>query len=95
MTITSEQRELLTTLMANKETLEELFKIVSGKRVSGKDIQMKESIQIVDIVWSKFAEDENGNAFMLADTVICQSKFGENNNWKKVVLEMMFYKTCT
>lgn len=83
VTITNEQKELLTTLMENKDNLEELFKIASMKRVSGKDIKIKESIEIAGITWNKFAEDENGNAYMLADTVICKSKFGENNNWIK------------
>lgn len=83
MTITNEQRELLTTIVANKENLEELLRIASVKSISGKDIQMKESIEIADIAWSKFAEDENGNAYMLADNVICKSKFGKNNNWRE------------
>lgn len=83
MTITNEQRELLTTIVANKENLEELLRIASMKNISGKNLRMKENIKIAGITWSKFAEDKDGNALMLADTDICQSKFGENNNWGK------------
>lgn len=81
-TMTNEQRELLTTLMENKDSLEELFKIASMKQLSGKDMQIKESIEIAGIAWSKFAEDENGNALMLADECIFNREFGKNNDWR-------------
>lgn len=83
MTITNEQRELLTIIMTNKENLEELFKIASMKNISEKNLQMKESIEIADITWSKFAEDENGNALMLADECIFNMEFGETNDWRE------------
>lgn len=81
--MTNEQKELLKTLMENKDNLEELFKIASAKHISGKDIQMKEIIEIAGITWSKFAEDESGNALLLADKCIFNRKFGENNDWKE------------
>ena len=67
MMITNEQRELLTTIIANKENLEELLKLASVKTRQVKDLHMKESISIAGITWSKFAEDKDGNACLLAD----------------------------
>lgn len=32
-----------------------------------KDLKMGESIQLTNMVWSKFAKDHNRNAYMLAD----------------------------
>ena len=83
MTITNEQKELLTKIMENKDNLEELFRIASVKQKQVKDLQMKESINVAGIVWSKFAEDSEGNAYMLADENICNMEFGNDNNWKK------------
>ena len=48
-----------------------------------KKLAMKESISIAGITWSKFAEDKDGNAYLLADECICKKEFGENNNWKE------------
>lgn len=31
--------------------------------VSGKDLKIKESIKVAEITWSKFTEDEYGNAW--------------------------------
>lgn len=85
MTITNEQRELLTMLTENKDSIEELLKIANRK--SGKDLKMGESMEIAGILWSKFAEDENGNAYMLADDITGKSEFGKNNNnWKKSII---------
>ena len=53
MMITNEQRELL--------------KLASVKTKQVKDLRMKESISIAGITWSKFAEDKDGNACLLAD----------------------------
>lgn len=83
MTITNEQKELLTTIMENKENLEELLRIASMKKKQVKDLQMKESISIADISWSKFAEDQNGNAYLLADENISDMKFGDDNDWRE------------
>lgn len=83
MTITNEQKELLTTIMENKENLEELLRISSIKKKQVKDLQMKESISVADISWSKFAEDSEGNAYMLADENIYDMGFGENNDWRE------------
>lgn len=83
MNMTSEQRDLLTVLMNNKEVLEDLLKAASTKQKQAKDLQIRESISIVGITWSKFAEDGEGNAYMLADEKICDMEFGENNNWRE------------
>lgn len=86
MTITNEQRELLTVIMENKDNLEQLLKLVSVQKKQAKDLQMKESITIAGITWSKFAEDAEGNAYMLADESIGDMKFGENNDWKESLI---------
>lgn len=84
MNLTSEQRNLLTVLMNNKAVLKELMKVVtSTQQKQAKDLQMKESITVAGITWSKFAEDSEGNAYMLADKKICDMKFGNNNHWRK------------
>ena len=83
MNMTSEQRNLLTVLMNNKEALEELIKVASTQQKQAKDLQMKESISIAGITWSKFTEDNEGNAYMLADEKICDMTFGENNDWRE------------
>lgn len=82
MTMTSEQREFLTVLMNNKEVLEDLLKGAASQK-QAKDLQMKKSISLVGITWSKFAEDNEGNAYMLADEKICDMEFGENNDWRE------------
>ncbi len=62
MNMTSEQRDLLAVLMNNKEVLEDLLKAASTQQKQAKDLQMKESISLAGITWSKFAEDSEGNA---------------------------------
>ena len=83
MNMTSEQRNLLTVIMNNRKVLEELLKAASMQQKPVKDLQMKESITVAGITWSKFAEDNEGNAYMLADEIICDMKFGENNDWRE------------
>lgn len=83
MNMTSEQRNLLTVLMNNKAVLEELMKAASAQQKQVKDLQMKESITIAGITWSKFAEDSEGNAYILADENICDMEFGDNNDWRQ------------
>lgn len=83
MNMTNEQRNLLTVLMNNKAVLEELMKAASTQQKQTKDLQMKESITIADITWSKFAEDSEGNAYMLADETIYNMEFGDNNDWRE------------
>lgn len=83
MNMTSEQREFLTVIMNNKAVLEELLEAASTQQKQAKDLQMKESISIAEITWSKFAEDSEGNAYMLADEKICDMEFGENNDWRE------------
>jgi len=82
MNITSEQRDFLTVIMNNRNILDDLLKgVASQKQV--KDLQIKESITIAGITWSKFAEDGEGNAYMLADKSIGDMEFGENNDWRE------------
>lgn len=83
MTITNEQRELLITIIANKYNLEELLKLASMERKQIKDLHMKDSITVYGITWSKFAEDKDGNTYLLADEPIFDRKFGENNDWRE------------
>ncbi len=83
MNMTSEQRNFLTVIMNNKEILEELLKVASTQQKQAKDLQMKESISVAGITWSKFAEDSEGNAYMLADEKVCNMEFGENNDWRE------------
>ena len=83
MNVTSEQKEFLTVLMNNKAVLEELLEVASTQQKQAKDLQMKESITVAGITWSKFAEDSEGNAYMLADENICNMEFGKNNDWRE------------
>lgn len=83
MNMTSEQRNLLTVLMNNKTVLEELMKAASTQQRQAKDLKIKESIMAAGITWSKFAEDSEGNAYMLADKKIYDMQFGDNNDWKE------------
>ena len=55
MNLTSEQRNILTVIMNNKEVLEGLLKAASMKQKQAKDLQMKESITVAGITWSKFS----------------------------------------
>lgn len=87
MNMTSEQRNLLTALMNNREALEELMKAASTQHKQAKDLQMKESIEVAGIRWSKFAEDSEGNAYMLADEAICDMEFGDNNDWRESLIK--------
>lgn len=82
MNMTSEQRDLLTILMNNKEVLDDLLKGAASQK-QAKDLQMKEGISLAGITWSKFAEDSEGNAYMLADEKFCDMEFGENNDWRE------------
>lgn len=83
MNMTNEQRELLKTIVENKENLEELLKLASIERKQAKELKIGESITVAEIPWSKFAEDGEGNAYMLANKCIAEMKFGENNDWRE------------
>lgn len=48
-----------------------------------KKLQINESIFLAGITWRKFAEDSEGNAYMLADEKICNMDFGKNNDWRE------------
>ena len=92
MNMTSEQRDFLIVLMNNKATLEKLLKAASMQQKQAKDLQMKESISVAGITWSKFAEDSEGNAYMLADEKIYDMKFGENNDWRESPIRKKLYE---
>lgn len=57
-----------------------------------KDLKMGESIQFANMVWSKFAEDHNRNAYMLADLYSHTMNFGEDNNWKDSPIRYKLHK---
>ena len=82
MTITNEQRNILTFIMDNKNVLEELYAAIP-KETKVSDLKLGESVKFADLTWSKFAEDNEGNAYMLADESICDMEFGENNDWRE------------
>ncbi len=85
MNMTSEQRDFLTVIMNNRKILDDLLKgVVSQKQV--KDLQVKESITVAGITWSKFAEDSEGNAYMLADKPVYDMEFGKNNDWRESLI---------
>lgn len=83
MMITNEQKELLTKIIENKDNLEELLRIASVKKKQAKELQMRDSITAAGITWSKFAEDQDGNAYMLADENIGDMQFGDDNDWRE------------
>lgn len=83
MNMTIEQRNFLTLLMNNKAVLEELVKASSAQKKQVKNLQINESIICVDITWSKFAEDSEGNSYMLADESFCTMEFGGSNDWRE------------
>ena len=92
MNMTNKQRDFLTVLINNKATLEELLKVASTKQKQAKDLQMKEIISLAGITWSKFAEDSEGNAYMLADEKICDMEFGEGNDWGESPIRKKMYE---
>lgn len=83
MQITVEQKELLNIIMNNKENLEALFKLANQKKINVKDLKIGDTVEFAGLHWSKFAEDENGNAYMLADECYDIMKFGSSNDWRK------------
>ena len=86
MNMTNEQRDFLKMIMENKSTLDGLLKEVSKpeqkiQKKQAKELKIGESVGIAGITWSKFAEDDEYNAYMLADEKICNMEFGKDNNW--------------
>ena len=80
--MTNEQRNILNFIMENKKVIEEIIN-TSPKEKLAKDLEFGESIRCAGITWSKFTEDNDGNAYMLADEKIVNMKFGENNDWRE------------
>ena len=79
--ITSEQKDILSFIVENEDKIKEILAGYQNK-VTGKDLQIGDQIEIAGITWSKFAEDENGNAYMLADEAVSESDFGNNNDYR-------------
>lgn len=79
--ITSEQKDILSFIVENEDKIKEILAGYQNK-VTGKDLQIGDQIEIAGITWSKFAEDENGNAYMLADEAVSESDFGDNNDYR-------------
>lgn len=81
MNMNTEQKELLNSILANKEFLAEILKSATeNKSKEIPNLKIGDTIAIADIIWRKFKEDENGNSYMLADDIVEESKFGETNN---------------
>lgn len=78
--LNKEQKELIQTILANKEFLAEILKSATENTEIPKNIG--DIIVIADITWRKFKE-ENGNSYLLADDVIETSKFGKTNDWRE------------
>lgn len=79
--ITSEQKDILNFIIVNEDKIKEILS-ACNKHFTGKDLQIGDQIEVVGITWSKFAEDENGNAYMLADEAVSESDFGDNNDYR-------------
>lgn len=78
--------------MNDKTILEEFLEAAfTTKQKQVKDLQMKESISLASITWSKFAEDGEGNAYMLADEKICDMEFGDDNDWRESPIRKKLY----
>ena len=83
MKMNKEQKELLNNILENKDFLAEVLKVVTENRTKEiPKLQIGDTIDIADITWRKFKEDENGNSYMLADDSIDNSKFGDTNDWR-------------
>lgn len=53
-----------------------------GNAVCARDMKLGTSIQIGDMAWSKFAEDNAGNSYMLSDLRWKDMEFGDDNDWR-------------
>ena len=82
MNITKKQKEILLFINDNEVEITKLLNLVNKKEVK----EIGDTIEVAGITWRKFAEDEHGNHMMLADDIICESKFGEDNNWKNSII---------
>lgn len=82
MNITQKQKEILSFINDNEKEIKELLNMASIKEVKN----IGDTIEVAGITWRKFAEDEQGNHLMIADDVICKSKFGTDNNWKNSII---------
>lgn len=83
MKMNTEQKDLLNSILANKEFLAEVLKAATeNKHKEIPNLNIGDTIVIADVVWRKFKEDENGNSYMLADDSIDDYKFGDTNDWR-------------
>lgn len=81
--LTVEQKELLNTIMSNKENLEILFRLANKQDINARELKIGDTVEFAGLHWSRFAEDENGNAYMLADESYGKMSFGSNNDWRE------------
>ena len=80
-TITSEQKDILSFIVANEDKIKEIL-AGCNTAITGINLHIGDQIEVAGITWSKFAEDENGNAYMLADEAVSESEFGDNNDYR-------------
>ena len=79
----NEQKELLKSILENKEFLEEILKAASEEKKEIPELRIGDTVEIVGITWRKFKEDEDGNSYMLADEAIKISSFGTSNDCRE------------
>ena len=82
MEMNNEQKDLLKSILANKEFLAEILKEATEEKKEIPKLNIGDTVEIAGITWRKFKEDEDGNSYMLADSIIKKSEFGETNDWK-------------
>lgn len=82
MEMNNEQKDLLKSILANKEFLAEILKEATEEKKEIPKLNIGDTVEIAGITWRKFKEDEDGNSYMLADSIIKTSEFGETNDWK-------------
>ena len=79
---TNEQKDILNFIVANENKIKENLS-ECNKHVTGKNLQIGDQIKIAGITWSKFAKDENRNAYILADEVLSKCNFGDDNDYRE------------
>lgn len=79
--LNKEQKELIQTILENKEFLAEILKSAT-ENTEEIPKNIGDTIVIAGITWRKFKE-ENGNSYLLADDVIERTEFGKTNDWRE------------
>lgn len=94
MNLTSEEKKALDIVMNNKNIISYIKKTVSEPK-KAKELKIGDSIEIDKILFSKFTEDSEGNAYMIADKAICKMEFGKSDDWRdspiRTMLNTEFY----